>query len=202
MVRKCLYDVYQTLVGDPLYVKSQTDTRLELAGIPGRRIWMIAICAFGVLATAGAVWFMWMASRESDSGWSWSFLPLSFGVLIGQGFFWIGAITLAVGRMSLVLDNTSGTGDYDVRSPVIEVGKPCHFKLANVNSVALEATSEWRPGHGDGPETTAKVLRAKLRITKPRRSIVLDETENGRVERVEKVAAAVANFLDKPLQRD
>ena len=184
-----------------MYVKHQTETRLELAGIPGRRIWMIALCIFGALFTAAPIWFMVQMYHEFD-GWSWSFLPLSVGVLIGQGLFWTGAITLAVGRLSMVLDTSSGTGEYEVNSPVIEVGKPCQFKLENVDSVVLEASEEWRPGHNDGPETTAKVVRAKLRIKSPRRSVLLDETENGQLQRVETVAETVATFLNKPLVRD
>ena len=183
-----------------MYVKSQSDTQLVLAGIPGRRIWMIVLCVFGLAFTAAAIGFMVIIYREE--GWSWSFLPLSIGVLIGQGLFWTGAVTLAVGRLSLVLDNSAGTGEYDVVSPIIEVGKPCRFKLENVDSVSLETASEWRPGHDDRPDTTATVVRAKLRIRKPRRAILLDETENGRLERVETVAETVAAFLGKPLERD
>ena len=183
-----------------MYVKSQTDTRLELAGIPGRRIWMIVLCVFGLAFTAAPIWFMTMMYQEND-GWSWSFLPLSVGVLIGQGLFWTGAVTLAVGRLSLVLDTTSGTGEYEVNSPVIEVGKPCRFNLENVDSVVIESTSEWRPGHDDRLDTTAKVVRAKLRISSPRRAILLDETENNQLQRVESVAETVATFLGKPLER-
>ena len=182
-----------------MYIKSQTDKRLELAGIPGRKLWMIVLCLFGLLFTAVPIGFMVVMYREN--GWANAFLPLSIGVLIGQGLFWTGAVTLAVGRMSLVLDAVAGTGQYEVRSPVIEVGKPCQFKLKHVNSVAIESSSEWRPGQGDGPETTAKVVRAKLRVSKPRRSIVLDETENGQYQRVEQVATTVAEFLGKPLER-
>ena len=160
---------------------------------------MIVLCVFGALFTAGAAAFIWM-TYQASGGWSWSFLPLSIGVLIGQGLFWIGAVTLAVGRLTLVLDSSTGTGDYQVRSPVIEVGKPCSFKLEQVDSVIIEATTEWRPGHDDRPETTANVQRAKLRIKRPRRSITLDETENGRIQRVQGVAETVAAFLGQQVQ--
>ena len=81
-----------------MYVKSQTESHLVLAGIPGRRIWMIVLCVFGALFTAGAAAFIWM-TYQASGGWSWSFLPLSIGVLIGQGLFWIGAVTLAVSTL-------------------------------------------------------------------------------------------------------
>ena len=182
-----------------MYIQSETDSHLVLVGIPGRRIWMIVLCGCGALITTGAVALIWM-TYQASGGWRWSFLPLSIGVLIGQGLFWIGAITLGVGRLTLVLDSSTWTGDYQVRSPVIEVGKPCSFKLEHVDSVIVEATNEWRPGHDDRPETTATVQRAILRIKSPRRSITLDETENNRNERVESLAKSVAAFLGKQVQ--
>ena len=53
-----------------------------------------------------------------------------------------------------------------------------------------------RPHNDDHGSFLAKVCRARLRVLKPRRAIVLDETENGQERRVQTVAEAVAGWLE------
>ena len=108
----------------------------------------------------------------------------------------IGLVTLVVGRMRLVLDRVTGNGSYDVYSPVIDVGKPCSFRLEEIDSVAIERHEEARPHNDEHGSFPAKVCRARLRVCRPRRAILLDETENGQERRVLAVAEAVAGWLE------
>ena len=116
--------------------------------------------------------------------------------MMGGVFFLIGLVTLAIGRMRLVFDRVAGNASYDVYSPVIDVGKPCSFRLEEIDSVAIERHEEARPQSDDQGSFPAKVCRARLRVRKPSRAIVLDETENGQERRVCAVAEAVAEWLE------
>jgi hypothetical protein len=173
-------------------IQKQTDSCLVLTGIPGRRVWMIVLCCFGLLLTV-AVGYIAVVLYEERGVLTLAHLPLCIGLLIAQVIFWTGAVTLAVGRLTLILDTTPGVGEYRIRSPIVEAGKPCSFKLEHVDSIALEATNETRPGN----QMDATVHRVRLRLTRPRRAITLDETENNRLERLETLAKQVANFLGK-----
>jgi hypothetical protein len=181
-------------------VLEQTDSRLLLTGVPGRRVWMFTLVGFGLVLTASVAYFAHLI-YQARGGLALPHIPLSIGLLIAQVILWTGGITLAVGRQTLILDTTLGTGEYRVRSPIVEAGKPCQFKLQNVDSIAIETTKEARPGRLDHSEEEAVVHRLRLRLTQPRRAITLDETENNRLERLETLAGRVAGFLGKTVVR-
>ncbi|GJM19961.1 MAG: hypothetical protein DHS20C14_21740 [Phycisphaeraceae bacterium] len=174
-------------------IREQTPTRLVLSGIPGGWRWMLFAAVLGLVLTAAVVAAgVYEINRQSY----WSLIWIALGLLIAQGIFWVGAVTLAVGRERLELDLTSGRGRYGVKSPIVETGsKPFSFDLALVHSISLERFGERRPGGPDSMERNAKVARARLRTAKPRRAVKLDETENGRDARVCAIAEAVAEFL-------
>jgi hypothetical protein len=171
----------------------QSESRLVMAGVPGSRRWMIVATLIGVLLTVAVGWFGLEAYRRE--GVSFSLLSLGIGMLVAQFIFWTGAVTLAVGRLRLVLDRTAGTGEYQVRSPIIDAGKSCSFDLTDVHAVTIEAVREKRP-HYD-----VVVFHARLMLNNPRRAIVLEESQNEQVERVEVVAEAVAGFLGTTAER-
>ena len=183
-------------------IREQTDTRLVLTGIPGRRVWMLGLTGFGLVLTAVLLGFAYLL-HKAHAGWVWPHLALGFGLLIAQGILWTGIITLAVGRLTLVLDTTLGTGEYRVRSPIVEAGTPCKFKLEHIDSIAIETSRESRPGTLNHAEEEAVVHRLRLRLNHPRRAITLDETENNRLARLETLANHVAGFLGKtPVKLD
>lgn len=182
-------------------IAEQTNDRMRLVGVPGGRGWMLVLSVFGAVATAAVTGFAVALYREND-GFALPHLMLAFGFVLAQVFLWTGLVTLIVGRISLELDRSTGMGEYRVRSPIVEAGKPCRFELTRVAAVALEAAREWRPGHNGGAGRDVVVTRARLRITKPRRAITLDETENQRLKRVRTIAEVVAAFLDVPLERE
>ncbi|TWT36421.1 hypothetical protein KOR34_13260 [Posidoniimonas corsicana] len=174
-------------------VVENTTERLVLRGVPGSVVWMVFATLLGVGIMAATGWFGWATTREI--GGYLQLVPLGLGFLMGAAFFLIGVVTLAVGRVRLVLDRVTGEGRYDAYSPVIEVGKPCTFRLDHIDSVTIERHEEARPRNDDHGGFPAKVCRARLRVRKPRRAIVLDETENGQEQRVQSTAEAVAAWL-------
>ena len=177
-----------------MQIVENTTERLVLKGKPGSVHWMVFTTLLGVAVMAASGWFAWVSVKET--GGYLQLIPLGIGFLMGGAFFLIGLVTLAVGRMRLVLDRVSGNGSYDVYSPVIDVGKPCSFRLEEIDSVAIERHEEARPHNDDHGSFPAKVCRARLRVRKPRRVIVLDETENGQDRRVQAVAEGVAGWLE------
>ena len=177
-------------------IKQQTDSLLVLTGIPGRRVWMIVLTSFGLLLTGALLYFAYLFYKDYG-GLGWPHLALSFGLLIAQVLLWTGILTLAFGRLTLILDTTLGTGDYRVRSPIVDAGMPCQFKLEHIDSLAIETSRESRPGRLDHAGEQAVVHRLRLRLTHPRRAITLDETENNQLARLETLATRVAGFLGK-----
>lgn len=168
--------------------------RLVLKGTPGSIRWMVFAVLLGLALMSATGWFI--RALIDESGIGAPLLPLGIGFALGAAFFLIGAATLCVGHMRLVFDRTTGTGNYEVRSPIIDVGKPCSFRLEHIDSVTVERSAEARPRDVDHSGFPAKVCRARLRLRKPRRALVLDETENGRAHRVQAVADAVAAWLE------
>lgn len=178
-------------------IVEDTPTRLVLAGVPGSFRWMLFATVLGGALTAAVVAsIVW----QLGEGWSFTLIFMGVGLLIAQGIFWMGAVTLAVGRERLELDLTTQRGVYSVRSPIVETGnKPFSFDFVNIHSVTLERVAERRPASEDRAEHKAKIVRCRLRTTKPRRAVVLDETENGSEARVRALAERVATFLDLEL---
>jgi hypothetical protein len=174
-------------------IENTTD-RLVLKGTPGSVHWMVFATLLGLVLMVATGWFAWVSVRET--GGHLQLIPLAIGFLIGGAFFLIGLLTLAVSRMRLVLDRRTGEGTYDVYSPVIDVGKPCSFRLEEIDSVAIERHEEARPHNDYQGSFPANVCRARLRIRQPRRAIVIDETENGQEHRVQAVAEDVAGWLE------
>jgi len=175
-------------------IVENTAERLVLKGTPGSALWMAFATLLGLALMTATAGFAWITYEETDD--VLPLIPLGIGFLMGGAFFAIGVVTLAVGRMRLVLDRFRGEGVYDVYSPIIEVGKPCQFRLVHVHSVTIERTEEARPAADvDDIRFDAQVCRARLRLRKPRRAIVLDETENGQERRVRAVAEGVAGWL-------
>ncbi len=183
-------------------IQSHTPERLVLTGVPGGAGWMVFATILGaaLVGIIGTVAYKMYAAN----GIGWPHLAMGIGVLIGGAIFGMGIVTLAVGRLRLELDLVTGKGSYRVTSPIVEAGKPCEFDLAHVSAVSLERLDESRPHGRAGPDVgkgTASIFRARLRLNKPRRAIVLDETENGQDGRVERLAATVAAFLGLEVTR-
>lgn len=169
--------------------------RLVLAGVPGGWQWMVVLTVAGLAATVGCGLFI---ARLLTAGQFWPLVPAGVGLLLGQVFFWSGAVTLAVGRERLELDRTTGRGRYLVRSPIIETGcVNCEFDLNDVDGVEVGTQIEVSPTGGvsghHGPRRY-EVCRARLRIREPRCAVPLIERPDSARSEVWRVAEAVAAF--------
>ncbi len=183
-------------------IRSRTETQLFLAGIPGGAGWMVFATLLGLLFTVacGAL----TVHEYRQDGLGYQVVMCGLGTLLGQVFFWMGALTLAVGRESLELDRSARPGGrYRSRSPIVTVPKPFDFDLAQVHAVSIERSSERHPGSGRRASAAREVdvCRARLLVSKPRRAVTLDETSNQRDERVVALGRAVAEFLGAPLEQ-
>ncbi|QDT67777.1 hypothetical protein MalM25_06810 [Planctomycetes bacterium MalM25] len=174
-------------------VTHNTADRLVLQGTPGGMHWMFFMLLFGVTAMAMCAWFAYTVAVETGN--YVPILPLAIGFLFGLVFAWMGATTLIVGRLKLTLDRLHEHGEYEVNSPIIEAGKPCRFHFKAIDSLVIESTFEARHKTNDTANFDARVSRLRLRLTKPRRAITLDETQNGQEQRLEKLGAEVAEWL-------
>lgn len=184
-------------------IRARTDTRLVLADIPGGAGGMVFSLLLGLLFTVA---FTALAWREHQTGgFGWEMVMDGLGALFGQFFFWLGAVTLALGREALELDKSPPAGRrggrYVSRSPIVQAPRPFEFELADVHAVSLERLTEHHPGGGrHGGRSEVDVCRARLLIERPRRAVTLDETSNHQDTRVLAVGRAVAEFLGVPLE--
>jgi hypothetical protein len=130
-----------------------------------------------------------------------SLLPIGIGTLIGLALFGVGVVQLFA-RERLVLDRSTGRGTYQSNSPIVTSEKPFKFKIENVNSVVIsqETVGTYVAGIDPGM-SESKVYKALLRVSRPRRAVIIDETQNGRNERVVKMAETIAEFLGKRVER-
>ncbi|MEM9657704.1 MAG: hypothetical protein AAF961_05015 [Planctomycetota bacterium] len=175
-------------------IVENTNERLVMQGTPGGVRWMVFAALLGMAVMAATGWFARTSVHETDQ--YFQLVPLGIGFLMGTALLLIGLLTLALGRMRLILDRVTGNGNYDVYSPIIDVGKPCAFRLDAIDGVNVERREETRHGNDAGGSFPAKICLARLRIRQPRRAIVLDETENGQERRVQAVAQKVAEWLE------
>lgn len=185
-------------------IVEHTPQRLRLRGVPGGAVWMFFSLVLGLTTMAMSSWFAWASVTVSKS--YLPVIPLGLGFLMGILFTSIGFLSLVFGRLTLTLDRVTGTGAYEVRSPVVDAGKPCRFELSQIHSVRLERSVLAGSRNDTNNELltdrqgSAKFCTAVLRITPRRRKIILDETQNGREQRVSKVAQGVSDWLKLPLE--
>lgn len=177
-------------------IVERTGQRLVLAGIPGGTGVMIAFTAIGGVLTAAVVA---AAVHEIKQGNHGTLVPIGIGMLVAQALFWAGVITLVFARERLELDRVTGRGRYTICSPIVDTGNsPFEFDLASVDSVSLELTLDSTSAPGPGGfdrRSTTEVYRARLRILRPRRGVVLlERSESGR-EQALGLAREVAGFL-------
>lgn len=131
---------------------------------------------------------------------------LAFGAVLGLLFIGVGIWGLTT-RETLSLDKSSQRGLYRVVNQLgLPTARPLEFGLELCDHVELGRRTESRPGNKGGPRQQVEVFSADLRILAGKghgkRTVKLDQTENGREERVAAVAQEVSTFLGIELKRD
>jgi len=117
----------------------QTISRLLLTGIPAGQLWMIVLACLGQALSEATGWFAVLPYEESG-GLADPHLARAVGLLIAQVLFWTGVVTLVVARLCLVPNTPTGYGESQVRSPIVDAGRTCKFKLNHVDSVGLKTS--------------------------------------------------------------
>jgi hypothetical protein len=177
-----------------MHVVENTSERLVLRGTPGGGKGMIALVAVGLLLT-GVTAAIGVHEHGKAGGFGWDQLWLAMMLFVAQTLFWSGAVTLAVGKVSLVLDRVTREGAYDVVSPIVDAGKPCRFRLDDVADLEIERTVQVHPTGKGGPGSPVETFRLRLLVLRPRAAITLDETQNNGVERLDRLGATIAGWL-------
>ncbi|MCH1498163.1 MAG: hypothetical protein L7U83_03750 [Akkermansiaceae bacterium] len=180
-------------------IQHQSKTKLILGGVAGTLRWMIALALIGGGIVAAFVSFGWILWKEEGAGIS--LFPIGIGTLVGLALFGMGVAQL-FSRERLVLDWSTGWGAYESNSPLVTTEKPFKFKIGNVSSVVITIETVETSVAVDVPVVSeVKICKAVMRVNKPRRAVILDETQNGRTQRVSAVAEKVAGFLGKTVER-
>ncbi len=180
-------------------IQKQTSSQLILAGVPGSLTWMLALTFFGLLimtVTCTMGWYIWQETELKII-----FLPLTIGALMGCGFLWVGIMQLKSSEQ-LILDKNNRTGVYTSTSPIVVTEKSCRFQWKDIESIELSRqrpslTGDPSKGHQTEP---SQLSQAVLKTKRPRRSIILDETQNGNFGRIEELPQATAAFLEMELK--
>jgi|TARA_B110000914_G_scaffold219960_1_gene229321 hypothetical protein len=179
-------------------IQHQTKTKLELGGVAGTLRWMVALLLIGgAIMTSCGIFALKLWQEEGPVMF---LVPVGSGVLIGLALFGVGLVQLFASER-LILDRSAGRGSYESNSPIVTTEKPFKFKLTSINSIVItQETVEAPVALTQSGMSESTVCKAVLRVTKPRRAVTLDETQNGRVERVTKIAEQVADFLGETVE--
>jgi len=175
-------------------IRRNLPDRLELAGNPHGLAWMLFSLLLGAVITTVCLFFISVVREEGQ--WL-PFIPLGFGVLFGTGFFLFG-LTQLFEHERLTIDRTTNTIAYRRWNTMLfKQSEEFEASLERIKHLQIRARREDRhkvPGEPGVLE--AKVVSADLLISKPRKRITLDETQNGREARVRSLAERVASFLE------
>jgi hypothetical protein len=157
--------------------------RLQLAGIPGGSAAIVV--PFGIaLVGALAIAFSWISG---------AIVPLIVG-----GLMFVAGTAIAVcsltRRERLTFDLSARRGRYETRSLVGPAPKPLDFSLDQVAGVELRRGHIQAPGRHPGPGS--ETWTARLLLLRPRRVVVLAETQGGTEQSVRSIAESVAKTLN------
>lgn len=172
-------------------ITRRDDRVLELQGVPqGRGLWFAALVS--AVLTIGAGMFTLYISMNSGS-WTSSIMP-GIGAAFGL-FLFCFVFAMALRRESLTLDKVTRKGTHATWSLLAGSRKEVVYPFDTIKAASIERTMQSK---GGGKGFATEVTRARLLITKPRRAVLLDETQGGRkktVEEVEALARLVGEFV-------
>lgn len=177
-------------------VRNQPE-RIELRGVPAAGFALLGGVFVCPALAAGVGFFLWL--ELTRTGAKWHSLPVLVlcGAAVFIAFLWAVALAQVFRREWLVLDKVTGRGEHGTRWIFGGAGTMRTFELSRIRHVSLEFYSS--RGGGRGMPVAQK--RARLLLDKPRRAIVLEDSESGFDGRVEPVAAAVAAWLGMEVKR-
>lgn len=172
-------------------ITRRDDRVLELQGVPqGRGLWFAALVSAGL--TIGAGMFTFYIFMNSGS-WTSAIMP-GIGTAFGV-FLFCFVFAMALRRERLTIDKVTRTATHETWSLMAGSRKAVAYPFDRVAAASIERTLQ---SSGGGKGFPTEVTRARLLITKPRRAVLLDETQGGgkkTVEDVEALARLVGEFV-------
>lgn len=176
----------------PVKITERYPDRLVLAGLPHGVAWPLFGLALGSLF---ACVFGWLCAHHIQNAQWYNAVMTALGAALGMLFIFACTDVLQQ-RERLELDRVHRRGTFLHRSHVRGTIRSFEFPFERIAAVSLEKDMQ-SPGGGKGFPT--RVLRCRLLLQKPRRAILLDETQNQRDERIRRLAADVSEFLGTPI---
>jgi hypothetical protein len=164
---------------------------LILSGPPGGVGTVVLLLVVGTALSGGGAFFAWKVWSEAQR--LGPTIACGAAALFGLGILIVG-IGSALTRDRLELDPVTRSGRWTRRLLGFNVTKPVEFSFEHARRIRIEYYTDSNP-HDTGSGSGEKV-RAKLLITKPRKSIELDQAEIQHAPRVREIAQTVANMLD------
>ena len=174
-------------------VHQRTNDGIILRGIPNGATWMAFAAVLGLGLIGVGIALGTYAVTQS----LWGMLLPAAGALAFGLFFliWGSDKLLSVERLEL----SGGSCLYTLRSRIRGERDRIQFERSRIDSVSVSLHREHRDRPGEATGHEVERVEANLRITGPRRKILLDSTENGNAERVLALASAVAEAIGAPL---
>lgn len=180
-----------------------TPERIELGGMPGAgfaRMGAFLVCP---VLTLGVGSFLWMAWTATGARWYSADVLILTAAALFIVFLWGVCFSLFLRREWLVMDKVTRRGEHGMRWVWgARIGKVKAFDIDRVRHVSLELyMSSGGGGRRGGGGLPRQQKRARLLLDRPRRAILLEDSEGGIDARVEPVANGVAEWLGVEVSR-
>lgn len=171
-----------------------TPERIELGGMPAAGFAMLGGVFVCPVLALGVVFFLWKEWTSRGAHWYSPQVLILFGTTAFVAFLWAVCFSMFLRREWLVMDKVTGRGEHGTRWIWgTTAGRIKSFELDRIRHVALEYYMS--SGGGRRGSVPREQKRARLLLDKPRRAIVLEDSEGGIDGRVEPVARDVAEWL-------
>ena len=164
---------------------------LELEGVPqGRGLWFAAFVS-AALAIVFGMFTLYIYVKSNS--WTSAIMP-GIGTAFGL-FLFCFVFAMSLRRERLTIDKVTRTATHATWSLLAGSRKEVAYPFDTIKAASIERSLQ---SQGGGKGFPTEVTRARLLITKPRRAILMDETQGGGKRTVEEVGALariVAEFV-------
>lgn len=180
-----------------------TPERIELGGVPATGFALLGGCVVCPALAVGVGFFLWKEWTARGAHWYWPNILILIFAAAFVAFLWGVCLSLFLRREWLVMDKVTGRGEHGMRWVWgARIGRVKAFDIDRVRHVSLELyMSSGGGGRRGGGGMPREQKRARLLLDRPRRAILLEDSEGGIDSRVEPVANGVAEWLGVKVSR-
>lgn len=162
-----------------------------MVGVPNLGFALLGGLAVCPVLAAGVGYFLSVELQRSKGAWLDFTVLLLGAVLLFVAGLWALCGALMCRRERLVLDRVTRKGEHSTGWVFGACERVRAFSLDDIHGVTLEHYK----GSGGGKSMPVAQVRSRLLLVKPRRVIVLEDSESGMRGRVRPAADAVAAWL-------